>query len=116
MMATDERFLSFAKARALGRSFNTTKHSLVGDDSNCADDSNSYCGCSWVVWGECALKIGACTEACVAFGPLCLTCLEAIQGNCQDCACYYICEYEGPGDLAYQVCPTQYLNCTESSV
>ncbi len=84
------------------------------DDSNCAEDDDE-CGCTWSEEGQCATEIGGCAAACVGtWGAACLSCLKAID-DCQECICYYVCKYNGPGKIAYQICPSQYENCGDGS-
>jgi len=88
-------------------------NSTNDDDSNCAEDDDE-CGCTWSEEGQCATEIGGCAAACVGtWGAACLTCLKAIE-DCQECICYYVCKYNGPGKIAYQICPDQYENCADN--
>jgi hypothetical protein len=105
---SEARKISYGEPLAVGET-----SLVVGDGSNCAENDDA-CGCSWSEEGQCATEIGGCATACAAtFGAACLTCLKAID-DCQECICYYVCKYNGPGKAAYQVCPDQYENCADS--
>lgn len=110
-----KRCMSFARLLSVfnATSGSITRAALNVGDANCAYDE-SECGCSWIEDAVCVKEIAECAAECVAsWGTACFTCLGEILG-CADCVCYYVCGYDGPGDLAYELCPSQYTNCTDS--
>eukprot|EP00300_Choanocystis_sp_HF-7_P038095 c54665_g1_i1.p2 GENE.c54665_g1_i1~~c54665_g1_i1.p2 ORF type:complete len:152 (-),score=32.06 c54665_g1_i1:68-484(-) len=76
---------------------------------NCWNSSSdTYCGCGDLAWAECSVDVLACASVCIdTWGLECIQCLSKLT-DCQDCACYYCCEYEGPSKACNTICPSEY--------
>ena len=84
---------------------------LGNNPNNCGENSDE-CDCTWGEEATCGGAITSCIADCLSIVG-CATCLIGLGPGCQNCACYYICEYDGPGQLATKVCPQKYFNCTD---